>query len=225
MYELCFSLIFLTISDIIRKKERGDEDMYPVITISREFGSGGHSIGEIVAKKLGIPFYDGDIVTQVAEDSGYAKELIEEQGEYSSSANKWFDISAASAMYFQSPQDEIFIAQKKVILKCAAEGPCVIVGRCADYILRKEHIHCLNVFIHSDMEHRKERVLQRYGSIKDVGIEKRLAKKDKQRKTYYKYYTDQNWGNYRNYDVALDSGMLGEETCVDIICELYNRKE
>lgn len=225
MYEMCFSLIFLTISDIIRKKERGDEDMYPVITISREFGSGGHSIGEKVAKKLGIPFYDGDIVTQVAEDSGYAKELIEEQGEYSSSANKWFDISAASAMYFQSPQDEIFIAQKKVILKCAAEGPCVIVGRCADYILRKEHIHCLNVFIHSDMEHRKERVLQRYGSIKDVGIEKRLAKKDKQRKTYYKYYTDQNWGNYRNYDVALDSGMLGEETCVDIICELYNRKE
>lgn len=198
--------------------------MYPVITISREFGSGGHSIGEKVAKKLGIPFYDGDIVNQVAQDSGYAKELIEEQGEYSSSANKWFDISAASTMYFQSPQDEIFIAQKKVILKCAQEGPCVIVGRCADYILRKAQIPCLNVFIHSDMEQRKERVLQRYGSIKNVGIEKRLIKKDKQRKTYYKYYTDQNWGHYRNYDVSLDSSLLGEDTCVDIICELYQRK-
>ena len=198
--------------------------MYPVITISREFGSGGHSIGEKVAAKLGIPFYDGEIVTLVAEESGYAKELIEEQGEYSTSANKWFDISAASAMYFQSPQDEIFIAQKRVILDCAAKGPCVIVGRCADYILRKEDVKCLNVFIHSDMEHRTERVLKRYGEIKNVGIEKRLAKKDKQRKTYYKYYTDQQWGNYHNYDVALDSGELGEETCVHIICELYNKK-
>ena len=198
--------------------------MHPVITISREFGSGGHSISEKVAQKLGIPFYDGEIVTRVAAESGYAKELIEEQGEYSSSANKWFDISAASAMYFQSPQDENFIAQKKVIQECARKGPCVIVGRCADYILRKEGIPCLNVFIHSDMAHRKERVLKRYGSIENVGIEKRLAKKDKQRRTYYKYYTDQHWGDYRNYDVSLDSGELGEETCVDIICELFNRK-
>ena len=198
--------------------------MYPVITISREFGSGGHSIGEKVAAKLGIPFYDGEIVTRVAEESGYAKELIEDQGEYSASANRWFDISSASAMYFQSPQDEIFIAQKRVILDCAAAGPCVIVGRCADYILRREDVKCLNVFIHSDMKHRTKRVLVRYGEIENVGIEKRLAKKDKQRKTYYKYYTDQQWGNYRNYDVALDSGQLGEDTCVDIICELYNKK-
>ena len=127
-------------------------------------------------------------------------------------------------MYFQSPQDEIFIAQKRVILDCAAAGPCVIVGRCADYILRREDVKCLNVFIHSDMKHRTKRVLERYGEIENVGIEKRLAKKDKQRKTYYKYYTDQQWGNYRNYDVALDSGQLGEDTCVDIICELYNKK-
>ena len=114
--------------------------MYPVITISREFGSGGHSIGEAVAKQLNIPFYDGEIVNRVAIESGYAKELIETQGEYTSSTAMWFDISAAGTMYFQSPQDEIFIAQKKVILECAKKGPCVIVGRCADYILRKEGI-------------------------------------------------------------------------------------
>lgn len=197
--------------------------MYPVITISREFGSGGHSIGEKVATRLNIPFYDGEIVEKVAEQCGYAKELIEEQGEYTTSANKWFDVSAASAMYFQSPQDEIFIAQKKVILEAAAKGPCVIVGRCADYILRKADMKCLNVMIHSDMEHRKKRVLERYGEIKDVGIEKRLAKKDKQRSTYYKYYTDQQWGNYRNYDLALDSGNLGEDLCVDIICSLAEK--
>ena len=125
--------------------------MYPVITISREFGSGGHSIGEKVAKKLNIPFLDQEIVNQVAEESGYAREMVEEQGEHASAANKWFDVSAASAMYFQSPQDEIFIIQKKVILEAAAKGPCVIVGRCADYLLRKADMKCLNVMIHADM--------------------------------------------------------------------------
>lgn len=199
--------------------------MYPIITISREFGSGGHSIGEKVAQQLGIPFYDGEIVNQVAVESGYAKELIEEQGEYTSSANKWFDISAASAMYFQSPQDEIFIAQKKVILECAKKGPCVIVGRCSDYILRNENVECLNVFIHAGMEHRTKRILERYGAIENVGIEKRLSKKDKQRKTYYKYYTDQQWGDYRNYDLALDSGTLGDDACVDLICKVAEHKK
>ena len=194
--------------------------MYPVITISREFGSGGHSIGEAVAKRLNIPFYDGEIVNRVAVESGYAKELIETQGEYTSSTAMWFDISAAGTMYFQSPQDEIFIAQKKVILDCAAKGPCVIVGRCADYILRKEGVRCMNVMIHADMEHRKKRVLERYENIENVSIEKRLAKKDKQRKTYYKYYTDKSWGDFREYDVILDSGSLGEEMCVKTICEL-----
>lgn len=194
--------------------------MYPIITISREFGSGGHSIAEAVASKLNIPFYDGKIVDEVALKSGYAKELIEEKGEYSSPATMWFDLSGASAVYYQSPQDEIFIAQKKVILDCASKGPCVIVGRCADYILRKEGIRCMNVMIHSDMEHRKARVLERYDDIKDVSIEKRLAKKDKQRKTYYKYYTDRTWGDYHNYDLSLDSGSLGEDMCVKLICEL-----
>ncbi|MDD6350811.1 MAG: cytidylate kinase-like family protein [Lachnospiraceae bacterium] len=194
--------------------------MYPIITISREFGSGGHSIGEKVAEKLNIPFLDGEIVNQTAINSGYCKELIEEQGETATMANKWFDVSAASTMYFQSPQDEIFLAQRKVILEAAKKGPCVIVGRCSDYILRRAEIPCINVLIHSDMEHRKARVLERYGEIKDVDVEKRIRKKDKQRRTYYRYYTDQHWGDYSNYDLALDSGTLGEECCIDIICKL-----
>ena len=194
--------------------------MYPVITISREFGSGGHTIGEQVAKTLEIPFYDGEIVNRVALESGYAKELIEEQGETTSSANKWFDISAASAMYFQSPQDEIFLAQRKVILEAAESGPCVIVGRCSDYILRNAEIPCLNVLIHSDLEHRIKRIFERYGDITNVDVKKRIHKKDKQRRTYYRYYTDQHWGVYSNYDLALDSGSLGEETCIHLICEL-----
>lgn len=199
--------------------------MYPVISISRQFGSGGHSIGEKVAQQLDIPFWDGEIVTRAAEESGYAKELIEEQGESTSSANKWFDISAASAMYFQSPQDEIFLAQRKVILEAAEKGPCVIVGRCSDYILRNANVRCLNVLIHTDMEHRIARVLEKYGDIKDIDVKKRIQKKDKQRRTYYRYYTDQQWGAYSNYDLALDSGMLGEETCVHIICELAQKMD
>ena len=197
--------------------------MYPVITISREFGSGGHTIAEAVARKLSIPFYDGEIVTRAAVESGYAKELIEEQGENASMSNRWFDISAASAMYFQSPQDEIFLAQRKVILDCAKKGPCVIVGRCSDYILKNVEIPCMNVLIHADMEHRITRVLERYGEIKNVDTKKRIQKKDKQRRTYYRYYTDQHWGEYRNYDLALDSGTLGEDTCVKLICDLAER--
>lgn len=194
--------------------------MYPVITISRQFGSGGHSIGEKIAKKLNIPFLDSEIVDRVAIESGYAKELIEEQGEDTSSANKWFDISAASAMYFQSPQDEIFLAQRKVILDCAKKGPCVIVGRCSDYILKNEDIFSVHVLIHADMEHRIARVLERYGENPEVDIKKRIMKKDKQRRTYYRYYTDQHWGEYQNYDLALDSGTLGEENCVKAICAM-----
>ncbi|MQN01028.1 MAG: cytidylate kinase-like family protein [Lachnospiraceae bacterium] len=197
--------------------------MYPVISISREFGSGGHSIGEKVAKQLNVPFLDGEIITKAAQESGYAKELVEEEGETTSAANKWFDISAASAMYFQSPQDEIFLAQRKVILDAAKKGPCVIVGRCSDYILRNAEIPCMTVLIHADMPHRISRVLDKYGDITNVDVRKRIRKKDKQRRTYYRYYTDQHWGDYQNYDLAIDSGSLGEDTCVHLICELAEK--
>lgn len=192
--------------------------MYPIITISREFGSGGHSIGKKVAEKLGIPFYDSEIVDQVARRSGYSKAVISEQGEYTDKMSKWFSVSSGTAMYFESPQDEIFRAQKKVILDCAKEGPCVIVGRCADYILEGEEFHTLNIFIHASMENRIARVKERYG---DVGgdVKKRLIRKDRNRKTYYKYYTDREWGKYANYQINLDSGALGEDMCVDIIVD------
>ena len=194
--------------------------MIPVITINREFGSGGHSIAQKVAEKLGIPFLDGELIDKAAQDSGYCNEVIEEQGESTTQANMWFNISAASTMYFQSPQDEIYLSQRKIIIEEAKKGPCVIVGRCSDYILAQEEIPCINTLIHADIESRKRRVLDRYGDIKDVAIEKRILKKDKQRKTYYKYYTDQTWGHYQNYDLSIDSGKLGEDRCVELICNL-----
>lgn len=192
--------------------------MYPIITISREFGSGGHAIGEKVAQELGIPFYDSEIVDQVAKRSGYNKAVITEQGEYTDKMSKWFSVSVASAMYFESPQDEIFKAQRRVILDCAKEGPCVIVGRCADYILASTEFETLNVFIHAGMKYRIERLTAKYGSV-EADIEKQLTKRDRNRKTYYKYYTDREWGKYTNYDLNLDSGTLGEDLCVALIVE------
>lgn len=196
--------------------------MYPVITINREFGSGGHSIGTAVADRLLIPVYDGEIVEACSVQCGYAKEIIEEQGEQSRGLGKWFDVSASSLVYFQSPQDEIYLAQRKVIIDFAQKGPCVIIGRCSDYILDHPdlNIKCAHVLIHADMESRKKRVLERYGEIEGIDITKRIQKKDKQRQNYYRYYTDRNWGSYPNYTLALDSGVLGEKTCVDLICAM-----
>ena len=193
--------------------------MLPVISISREFGSGGHSIASKVAEELGVSFYDSEIVNRVARESGYAKDVIERKGEDSTGDAWWFDISSPSAQYFQSPQDEIFLIQQKVILECAGKGPCVIVGRCSDYILKEAKIRNLSVLIHADMEHRIARILNRYGEIQNVDVKKRILKKDKQRRTYYKYYTDQTWGDYPNYDLSLDSGKLGEDLCVKTIVE------
>lgn len=195
--------------------------MYPIITISREFGSGGHSIGQKVAEQLNIPFYDSMIVEKVAEESGYDKKVISEQGEYSTRANTFFGNLAAMTSrapypYYESPQDKIFAIQSQIIRDLAEKGPCVIVGRCADFVLRRDGHLMLNVFIHADMKYRMSHVVSRYGET-DVNIEKRLEQKDRNRRTYYKFYTDQQWGDYHNYQLALDSGLLGEDACKDII--------
>lgn len=196
---------------------------YKVITISREFGSGGRTIGKEVAKKLGIPCYDQEIIEKIAEESGFAKEYIADKGEYANHSN-WFVNAFASgnSLYSTSNQDYLWIIQRKVILDLAKQGPCVIIGRCADFILENE-VDCLKVFVHSNMEHRAKRIVEVYGERED-SPEKRLKDKDKKRKAYYKYYTDTEWGIARNYHISLDSGLLGIEKCVDIIAALYSHK-
>lgn len=193
--------------------------MYPVITISREFGSGGHTIGKMVAKKLGIPFYDSEIVEKVAQESGYDKEVIKDQGEYTSMWEKYFTTNLYAGKYVETPQDQMYRIQADIITDFAKKGPCVIVGRCADYILEEHGVKCLNVFIHADVKHRQIRVEEKYGKT-DVPIEKRLSKKDKGRKAYYRYYTDRQWGDYKNYQLIVDSGALGEEKCVELIASV-----
>ncbi len=192
--------------------------MKSIITISREFGSGGHSIGEAVAKKLGYRFFDRELVNQVAERSGFSPEFIEESGEYASAKNSLLFAIATANQYTMngiSMLDKLYIEQTKIIEEIAQEGSCVIVGRCADYILR-EYRDCLHVFIHADMKSRAKRIVERFGE-QERPAEKRLNEKDQRRKVYYKNYTGRTWGQAQNYDLCLNSGVLGSERCVELI--------
>ena len=191
-----------------------------IITISREFGSGGRTIGKEVANRLGIPCYDQELIDKIAEESGLSKEFIKEQGEYAVSGNFLNSVISGRDFYGHSYQDDIWIMQRKIILDLAQKESCVIIGRCADRILR-EHADLLTVFIHASMEKRIERITRVYGESSETP-EKRLRDKDKRRKAYYQLYTDAEWGNVRNYHIALDSGVLGIEKCADIIVQLYS---
>ena len=194
-----------------------------IITISRAFGSGGRTIGREVAKRLGIPCYDKELVDKVAEESGFHADFIEEAGEYAPVTNSFlFNIAVSpnpmAMMGSMSMSDKLFVTQTNVIRGYADQGPCVIIGRCADYILR-DRDDCLHVFIHSDMEHRAKRIVELYGETKQTP-QKRLIDKDNKRKVYYKHYTGRNWGEAQNYHLSLNSGLIGVDKCVDFIVDI-----
>lgn len=190
-----------------------------IITISRQFGSGGRTVGRQLAERLNIPFYDRELVKQVAEETGFDTKFIEENGEFSSSKSIFSFAVSQGVPCMQnglSVSDFIFCMQRQVILKLA-EKPCVIVGRGADYILR-DRDDVFNVFIHASMENRADRIVRLYGES-EKKPEQRLADKDKKRKIYYKHYTDREWGDAKNYDMCLDSGRIGIDKCVDLIID------
>lgn len=190
-----------------------------IITVSREFGSGGRTIGRLTAQRLGIPCYDHELIEKIAEESGFAKDYIEEKGEYASHGSWFVRVISDRDMNGNSNQDYLWAIQRKVILELAEKGPCVIVGRCADYIL-KDMADCLTVFIHADMDKRAERIVQQYGERTD-SPEKRLKDKDDRRMAYYQFYTDKKWGAVENYHITLNSGVLGIEKCVEILADLF----
>lgn len=191
--------------------------MVNIITISREFGSGGRTIGKEVAKKLGIPCYDKDLIEKIAEESGYAKGFVEDESEYAPNSSGFAYMFLGRGIDGLSNADKIWIAQKKVIEEIADKGPCVIVGRCADYVL-KERKDCLNVFVYADKKFRAERIVKQYGESR-VEPEKRLNDKDKKRKLNYKYFTEQEWGKRQNYHLCIDSGFMGIERAVALIVD------
>ena len=188
-----------------------------VITISREFGSGGRTIGKSVATQLGIPCYDSELIHKIASESGFTENYIKDAGEY---APGGFLTSSLSIRAFgPTNEDYLWNVQYKIITDLAEKESCVIVGRCADYILR-EKADCLRVFIHASMEYRSERIVKVYGE-REESPEQRLRDKDKRRAAYHRFYTDMKWGDARNYHVCLDSGELGIEKCAEIIQQLY----
>ena len=188
-----------------------------VITISREFGSGGRTIGRKVAQKLGIPCYDSELIQKIAQESGFAETYIKDAGEY---APGGFLASAFGNRSFgPTNEDYLWNIQYQIIEELAEKGPCVIVGRCADYILQ-DKADCLKVFIHASMEFRAERIVREFGE-REVSPEQRLKDKDKRRAAYHRFYTNMKWGRAQNYHITLDSGELGIDKCVDLITELY----
>ena len=198
-----------------------------IITISREFGSGGRTIGRLVAQKLGIPFYDKELVKQISVESGFAPHYVEEHGEHAPGKSFFSSAFAPQGvpgiMNGLSTNDFLWNIQCSVILQLADEGPCVIVGRNADYIL-KDREDALHIFIHADDEFRKNRIVKLYGQSEKTPAA-RLAEKDKRRKVNYQHYTGRNWGDAQNFDVCLDSSKLGVETCADIIVDIINRSK
>lgn len=188
-----------------------------VITISREYGSGGHSIGQRVAKELGIEFYDRDIIKEAVAKSGLASEEVERVEEEITRTDLFLRMIAPASYIDQ--QDFINGIEHQIILELAQKGPCVILGRCADDILGKAGIPCLNVFLYADEIHRAARVGQLIGSTNPTEIQKKMQKTDAARRSYYQQFTGRHWGDARNYTLSLDSGLLGYDACVRLICE------
>ncbi len=212
--------------------------MDKIITISREYGSGGHTIGKLVAKELNVPFYDKEIIDMSAKDSGLAPEFIQKNEQSISSG--WLYTMLLGASYaapgtsnIASPHtptlplaDQVFNAQRNVIINLATKGPCVIVGRCADYILR----HCdsidkdklLNVFIYAPLEDKVKRAIEQKGLNPDTAA-REVKLIDKRRANHYNTFTERTWGKRDHYDILLNSSLLGLEKSAELIVELVNR--
>ena len=194
--------------------------MRPLVTISREYGSGGRIIGKLVAEKLGVPFYDKEIIDLAVEESGFSREMIESA---ELKAKSSFAYSLASTVSFGesvsggslSVNEKLFLAQFDVIKKIGDSGEGVIVGRCADYVLR-ETPGVTNVFIYSEMEERIKRCVEVYGDD-PAKVKQTIDTYDKARQNYYNYHTCQKWGDYRNYNLIINSYCISEEEAADLI--------
>lgn len=188
-----------------------------IITISREFGSGGRFIGEEVAQQLGIAYYSENIIDQIAQQSGLSQEYIEENAELSPKKGFFAYAFSGRDITGKSVDDMLYEAQRKVILEIAEKEPCVMIGRNTDFIL-KDRDDVLNVFIHGDMPEKIKRICKLYNVTED-GAVKLIKDTDKRRRINYNFYTEQKWGMARNYTLSLNSSQLGYERCEKMIID------
>ena len=198
-----------------------------IITISRQFGSGGRSVGRTIAEKLGIPFYDKELVEQIALESGFAPNFVEEHGEHSPGRSilsyAFTATGVPGVMNGLSTADFLWSIQCGAIMQLAEKGPCVIVGRNADYIL-KDREDVLHVFIHADMDYRADRIVRLYGES-EKSPASRLQEKDKRRSVNYQHYTGRTWGAAENYDICINAGVIGIEEAAQIVVDIVNRSK
>ena len=204
--------------------------MKTIVTIGREFGSGGHQIGKILAKDLGIPFYDKELLERAAKDSGLCKEIFENQDEKPTSSFLYslvmdtYSFGYSSNVMNDMPLNQrVFLAQFDSIKQLAKEGPCVIIGRCADYAL-EDNPNLLSVFIHADLDARVRRISNIYGLTASKAHD-RIRKNDKSRSSYYNYYTCKDWGSADSYDLCINSARYGIEGTVAMIKYAIEQKE
>lgn len=192
-----------------------------IITISREYGSGGRTIGEMVANKLGYAFYDKELIARAAEKTGFAESFIKKYGEQRSFSNFLSLPFSGATFNGMSTEDYLWSIQRKIICEIAEEGPCVIVGRCSDFIL-KDRKDAMHVFVHGEDRDKVRRIQSDYKDDAENPM-KRLSEMDRQRSRNYQYYTDQQWGMASNYSLSLNSSFFGLEGCADIIIEMAKR--
>mgnify|MGYP000901683854 CR=1 FL=1 len=201
-----------------------------IITIGREYGSGGRQIGQEIAKYFGIKCYDKELLEHAANDSGICKELFENHDEKPTNSFLYslvmdtYSFGYSSAGFSDMPMNhKIFLAQFDAIKKLADEGPCVMVGRCADYAL-EENPNVLSIFIKADMQDRIRRIAKLY-DLSDAKAKDKITKIDKQRASYYNYYTSKRWGEVDSYDLCLNSSVFGIDGTVDMIKQAIEVKE
>lgn len=197
-----------------------------IITISREYGSGGRHIGQLVAEKMGMEFYDKELINAAAKEIGFPPDMIADREQrltnsvlYNFALGTLYGVAhPRSPKLSELPlTEQIFQAQKKAIEEAAKKGYCVFVGRCADAIL-KSRPDVLRIFVYADRDIRKRRAIEEYGQMEEY-IDEFIYQVDKRRRIHYENYTNQKWGSRESYDLMLNSGDLGIEKCVNIICE------
>ncbi len=196
---------------------------YQVITISREFAAYGRTVASALSEKLGIPYYDRDFVTKTAEESGYDREDIEREGEAITRGSQWLNSFLNSAASYKSSHDGIYEAQQKVIMELA-QKPCIIVGRCSDYILKEAEVPGFHIYLYGSVDDRMKRARELKPEFDDETLRRFVERTDKNRRTYYKYYTGNEMGEADNYDIALNVGKIGVEKTVEILLSILEQK-
>lgn len=200
-----------------------------IITIGRQYGSGGKELGQKLAEKLGFKFYDEELVTMAAENSNMHASVLHQADEKATKSLLYSIVTGMDSRflnpYHELPiNDKLFIEQSNIIKSLAEKGDCVIVGRCADYVLENTGIPSVDLFIYASIEHKIERISNKYDLTKDKAKDK-IKKVEKNRKAFYNYYSNKEWGNLANYDLCINTSDISIDDAVEVALSFINKRK